>query len=208
MDFLNDHWQQIKDGVISVLTIGKIPNDPENRLITRAISKVARDNRCEELMKRVKSIMAEYIPKIFEEVINCKRTETISDIAYKNWSDFKLKMALMDRIFYPVNGRCGNRVMFPVRPISTAIVMHVFTDEIELMKSVSGGLIHLVNTHRLTRLIDEDKLKFLIGMFNELRCYESVFEPILEKETEKFYQMEASKKFSELDVSVFCLEII
>ena len=157
-------------------------------------------------MKRVKTIMAEYIPKIFEEVIGCKRTETISDIAYKNWSDFKLKMALMDRIFYPVNGRCGNRVMFPVRPISTAIVMHVFTDEIELMKSVSGGLIHLVNTHRLTRSIDEDKLKFLIGMFNELRCYESVFEPILEKETEKFYQMEASKKFSELDVSVLYLK--
>uniref|UniRef100_A0AC34QXM2 Cullin family profile domain-containing protein n=1 Tax=Panagrolaimus sp. JU765 TaxID=591449 RepID=A0AC34QXM2_9BILA len=200
-NFLDINWNTIKDGVVSVFMHGHIPDDPDYYLITRTITKVARDNRSEELMKRIRSIMNEYIPKIFEEVISCEKTEEISDIAYKNWTDYKLKMSILDRIFYPVNGRCGLRVMFPLRPISTLIVLHLFTDKIELMRKVASGLLHLLNKHRLTGEIDAEKLKFLVGMFNELRCYESVFEPILERETEKFYQIEAEKQYNKLDLA-------
>uniref|UniRef100_A0AC34FG36 Cullin family profile domain-containing protein n=1 Tax=Panagrolaimus sp. ES5 TaxID=591445 RepID=A0AC34FG36_9BILA len=203
-DFFDDNWDKIRTNTISILQTGKLfephVGQEEIRFLTFAVCDIVNNGQSDSLTSRLRGVMEEYIPKIFDQTVEGENSEDLIDRVYNNWTDFKRKLDILSYLYMYLNGRVGQRGSRPIWPMGISCLIKLFEDKFHLLDKIAEKLIGLIDHERRTTEIDLIKVKSLVVMFSNLRQYDSIFEPRFILATSEFYSIEAASKFEEVDL--------
>jgi cullin-4 len=203
-DYFDDNWEKIRSNTISILQTGKLLDQnvgqEEIRFLTFAVADIVNNGQSDSLTSRLRGVMDEYVPKIFDSTVEGENCDDLVDRVYRNWTDFKRKLDILSYLYMFLNGRIGVRGSRPIWPMGISCLIKLFEDKFTLLDKIAEKIIDLIDHERRTTEIDFPKIKSLIIMFSNLRQYDSIFEPKFILATSKFYSIEAASKFEETDL--------
>lgn len=120
-DYFDDNWEKIRSNTISILQTGKLLDQnvgqEEIRFLTFAVADIVNNGQSDSLTSRLRGVMDEYVPKIFDATVEGENCDDLVDRVYRNWTDFKRKLVGFFRIM----------IIFKTYVPFLRIFYHIFT---------------------------------------------------------------------------------